>query len=107
MLVVGDADGDITADGVAVEVAVGADVAGADVGGADVGGATAVVGEVLGADILGAAVGEVTCPDTACPECIPGVWCAEAARAMPPAADAASSPTSIAAIVSGRASRRR
>ena len=100
MLAVGDADGDVTAEGVAVGVAAGDDVAGVVVGGV-----TAAVREVLGVDVLGAA-GEVTCPDTACPECAPGVGCTEAARATPPAADAASSPTSIAAIVSGRASRR-
>jgi len=91
-LAAGDADGDVTA-----EVAAG--VAPAE-------GVDAVAAAVGGADILGAAVGEVTCPDTACPECMPGVWCAEAARATPPAADAASSPTTIEAIVSGRASRR-
>ena len=84
----------MTADGVA------AGVAGVDA-------ATAAVGDVAGDGLLGAAVGEVTGPDTACPERMPGVWCAEAARAMPPAADAASSPTTIEAIVSGRASRRR
>ena len=106
-LAVGEAGGDETADGVAAGVAlpgaIAGAVAGADVVGAGVDGVAAAVG----ADVLGAAVGEVTCPDTACPECMPGVWCAEAARAMPPAADAASSPTTIEAIVSGRASRRR
>jgi hypothetical protein len=105
VLAVEDAIGDITADGVAVGVAVGV-AAGDDVAGVVAGGATAAVGEVLGVDVLGV-VDEVTCLDTDWPECAPGVGCTEAAKATPPAADAASSPTSIAAIVSGRASRRR
>jgi hypothetical protein len=96
-LAVGEADGDITGDAVAVALAAGA----ADMDGA-------VAGDVPGADVAGAEVaGEVTGPDTACPECTPGVWCTEAARAMPPAVDAASSPMTMEAIVSGRASRRR
>jgi len=71
-------------------------------------GAAVAVGEVLGTDDAGAEVaGEVAGLDIAGPACAPDVWWVEAARAMPPAADAASSPTIIEAIVSGRASRRR
>jgi len=106
-LTVGEADGDVTTVGVAVGVAVGIALADA-VAGADVDGATVMADEVLGADDAGAEVaGEVSGLDTACPAWAPDVWCVEAARAMPPAADAASSPTTIEAIVSGRASRRR
>jgi hypothetical protein len=102
-LAVGAADGDVTAVGVAVGVALAGAVAGSDVAGAAV-----AVGEVLGADDAGAEVaGAVAGLYIACPAWAPGVWCVEAARAMPPAADAASSPTTIEAIVSGRASRRR
>jgi hypothetical protein len=72
-LAAGDADGDVTTGEVAAGVA-------PTEGGADVAAVAAAVG---GAGILGAAEDEVTCPDT---ECAPGVWCAEAARAMPPAA---------------------
>ena len=96
-LTVGEADGDTTGDAVAVALAAGA---------ADMDGAAA--GDVLGADVAGAeVVGAVTGPDTACPGCAPCVCCTEAATAMPPATDAASSPTTMEAIVSGRASRRR
>ena len=99
----GDTVGDMTADGVAVGVAL-AD-AGAEAGTA---GAAFAAGAVLGADVAGAevAAGEVTRPEDAWPKCVPGIWCAEAARARPPAADAASRPTTSEAIVSGRASRR-
>jgi hypothetical protein len=100
-LTVGVADGDVTAVGAAVGVALADGVAGTDMDGA-------TVGEVLGVDLAGAELaGEVTGAGAACPECAPGDWCAEAARAMPPAADAASSPMTSDAIVSGRASRRR
>jgi hypothetical protein len=96
-LTVGEADGDTTGDAVAVALAAAA---------ADMDGAAA--GDVLGADVAGAeAVGEVAGPDTAGPECVLGICRTEAATAMPPAADAASSPTTMEAIVSGRASRRR
>lgn len=96
-LTVGEADEDMADDAVAVALVAGA---------ADIDGAAA--GDVLGVDVTGPeVVGEVTGPDTACPECAPGVWCTEAVTAMPPAADAASSPTTMEAIVSGRASRRR
>jgi hypothetical protein len=109
VLPVGDAVGVAAGDDVAgaVAVAVGA-TAGDDVAGVAAGavGATAVVGAVLGVDVL-EVMDEVMCPDTDCPECASVVGCMEAARATPPAADAASSPTSIAAIVSGLASRRR
>ena len=99
---VGEAGGDMGADGAAV----GAALAGA-VAGADMDEVAFTAGDMLGADVAGAEVaGEVVGPDAACPECMAGAWCAEAARAIPPAADAASSPTIIAAIVSGRASRR-
>jgi hypothetical protein len=99
---VGEADGEMAAEGVAVGVALADAVAGADMDGA-----AFAAGDVLGADVAGAEVaGEMAGLDAACPECIPGAWCAEAARAMPPAADAATSPTTIEAIVSGRASRR-
>jgi hypothetical protein len=102
-LTVGEADGDVTAVGAAVGVALADGVAGTDMDGAAV-----AVGAALGVDLAGAELaGEVTGPGAACPECAPGDWCPEAARAMPPAADAASSPMTIDAIVSGRASRRR
>jgi len=96
---VGEADGDMPAGGLEVGVAPAdaVSVAGMD-------GVAFAAGDMLGADVAGA--GEVAGLDAACPECVPGVWCAEAARAIPPAADAASSPTTIEAIVSGRASRR-
>jgi len=98
---VGEADGDMAADG--LEVGVAADA----VAVADMDGVAFAAGDMLGADVAGAeAAGEVVGLDAACPECVPGVWCAAAARAIPPAADAASSPTIIEAIVSGRASRR-
>ena len=96
---VGEADGDMPAGGLEVGVAPAdaVSVAGMD-------GVAFAAGDILGADVAGP--GEVAGLDAACPECVPGVWCAEAARAIPPAADAASSPTTIEAIVSGRASRR-
>ena len=95
---VGEADGDMAADGLKVGVALADAVAVADMAGV-----AFAAGDILGTDVAGA---EVVGLDAACPECAPGVWCAEAARAIPPAADAASSPTTIEAIVSGRASRR-
>jgi hypothetical protein len=102
-LTVGEADGEVTAVGAAVGVALADGVAGTNTDGA-----TAAVGEVLGADLADSELaGVVTGPGAACPECTPGDWCTEAARAMPPAADAASSPMTNDAIVSGRASRRR
>jgi len=101
-LTVGEADGDVTTVGAAVWVALADGVVGADTGGAAV-----AVGAVLGVDPVGAKLaGEVTGPGAACPECAPGDWCPEAASAMPPAAEAASNPMTIDAIVSGRASRR-
>ena len=96
---VGEADGDMAAGGLEVGAAPADAVA---LAGMD--GVAFAVGDMLGADVAGP--GEVAGLDAACPECVPGVWCAEAARAIPPAADAASSPTTIEAIVSGRASRR-
>jgi hypothetical protein len=117
-LAVGDGAGDVVAD------------VGGVAGAAGVGGAVVVGGDVLGAAGAGlagelawpmpawpeTAWPETACPETACPEtvcpetvcrgCEAGGWCTEAARAMPPAADAASRPTTIETIVSGRASRR-
>lgn len=93
-------------DEVAVEgvVVVGVAVADAD---ADADGTVTAVGDVVGVSAAGADVaGELTRPDAACPECAPVVWCAEEARATPPAADAAMSPTTIDPMTSGRASRR-
>ena len=94
----------MAADAAAVGIALADAVACADMDGVG-----AAVGDVLGADVAGAEVSgaEVTGPDAARPEWAPGVWCTEAARAIPPAADAASSPATIEAMVSGRASRRR
>jgi hypothetical protein len=101
-LTVGEADGDVTV----VEAAAGVVLADG-VAGTDMDGAAVAVGAVFGVDLAGAELaGEVTDAGAACPECAPGDWRTEAARAMPPAADAASSPMTIDAIVSGRASRR-
>jgi hypothetical protein len=103
-LAVGDAAADVVIDGVATGVV-----------GADRGGAAVMAGDMLDVGGTGRA-GDLAgpapaCPETACPEtaCLggePGEWCTEAARATPPAADAASRPTTIETIVSGRASRR-
>lgn len=97
LVAVAEADGDMTAEGVAVGAALAEAGAGLD-------GATAAV---AGVDVIGAEVtGELTEPETAGPECRPGACRAEAAKATPPAADAASSPATRAATASGRACRR-
>jgi hypothetical protein len=93
---------EVAVEGVAAGVAVADAVADAD---AD--GFVTAVGDVVGASTAGAEVaGEFTRPDAACAECGPVVWCAEAARAIPPAADAAMRPTTIDPMASGRVSRR-
>lgn len=111
----GDAADDGEVAGVGDELAVGAGdevaaegvVVGVAVGEADADGTVTAVGGVVGVSTAGADVaGEFTRPDAACPECAPVVWCAEAARATPPTADAAMSPTTIDPMTSGRASRR-
>lgn len=101
---VGEAGGDVVVDGVAAGVVL-AD-AGADVGAAPEPDA-ATVGEVLAADFGEMAGADGRVPDIACPECTPAAWCGEAASATAPAAEAVSNPTTIQAIVNGRASRRR
>jgi hypothetical protein len=107
-LAVGDGAGDVVAD------------VGGVAGAAGVGGAVVMARDVLGAAGAGlagelawptpawpeTAWPETACPETVCRGCEAGGWCTEAARAMPPAADAASRPTTIETIVSGRASRR-
>jgi hypothetical protein len=101
--------------GAGAEVAVGAGaevaaeevVVGVAVADADADGAVTAVGDVVGVSTAGAeAAGELTRPDAACPERAPVVWWADAARAMPPAADAAIRPATIDAMASGRVSRR-
>ena len=108
--VVGATVGDVDAEAVPVVVVVGVGVpvgvALGDVAGADEAGAA--VGDVLGADVAGAEVaGELSDPLTACSIRRPRGWCAEVARAMPPAVDAASSPTTVTVMASGRIRRRR
>jgi hypothetical protein len=92
---VGAAVGDMAVDGVAVALGAVAGVEEAAAGAADMLG-------VAGAELAG----DIIRPDTAWSECIPGLWCEDAAQAAPPTADAASSPATIAATASGRARRR-
>ena len=100
-----DTGGDMLADGVAAGAELGGAVAAAEVLGAVV----AAVWDMLGAaDVCGAEVaGDDVRPDAACPECMPGGWWEEAVKTMPPAAEAARSPTTIDAMASGRPSPRR
>ena len=90
------ADGDAAVDGVAVVLGVEAGVEEAAAGAADMLGA-----DVTGAELAGLAID----PDTAWSECMPGARWVEVASATPPAADAASSPVTSAAIASGRVRR--
>jgi hypothetical protein len=99
--------GDEVVVGAGDEVAVEGVVVGVAVADADADGVVTAVGDVVGVSTAGAEVaGELTCPDAACPECAPVAWCADAARAIPPAADAAMRPTTMDAMASGRVSRR-